>query len=254
MRVSRLLVSTCVAACAASTAGAVLARDRDDNDRNGSGAFRFTPLPTSAVCGPPGGNGAFPNERPFVLPPGFSQQVIAREGDGGAPDNFDMNTLNETGRQAGRFLYRTHETVGEPSAAEPSAVSVTDLRTGITRVLAQPVQWNRVDGIVWTPWRTLLIGEEMRPGRVPSTPEPTVPQAQAGLIYEVDPVTGASVASRRSARRRTKAFASTRAATSTASRKPGQRRWSTERRVPAGTSSSSHRIGRAISRVVSCTR
>ena len=194
MRVSRLLVSTCVAACAASTAGAVLARDRDDNDRNGSGAFRFTPLPTSAVCGPPGGNGTFPNERPFVLPPGFSQQVIAREGDGGAPDNFDMNTLNETGRQAGRFLYRTHETVGEPSAAEPSAVSVTDLRTGITRVLAQPVQWNRVDGIVWTPWRTLLIGEEMRPGRVPSTPDPTVPQAQAGLIYEVDPVTGASVA------------------------------------------------------------
>jgi uncharacterized protein len=157
------------------------------DSRHGHASFRFEPLPASAVC-IPGGLGSAPNEQPFVLPEGFVQTVIAREGDGGAPDNFDMNTLNETGRQAGRFLYRTHETL------ENGAVSVTNLRTGLTRVLAQRADWNRLDGIVWTPWHTLLIGEEMRPERQPSLPDPTVPQALAGLVYEVDPRTGASVA------------------------------------------------------------
>ena len=51
-----------------------------------------------------------------------------------------------------------------------------------------------MDGIVWTPWRTLLTAEEMRPERQPSLPDPTVPQAQAGLVYEIDPHTGATVA------------------------------------------------------------
>ena len=157
------------------------------NSGRGHNSFRFEPLPSSAAC-IPGGVGTAPNEQPFVLPPGFIQTIIAREGDGGAPDNFDMNTLNETGRQAGRFLYRTHETTTN------GAVTVTDLRTGITRVLAQRLDWNRVDGIVWTPWRTLLIGEEMRPERLPSLPDPTVPQALAGLMFEVDPQTGASIA------------------------------------------------------------
>jgi len=39
----------------------------------------------------------------------------------------------------------------------------------------------------------LLTGEEMRPGRLPSVPDPRVPQAQAGLMYELDPVTGEDV-------------------------------------------------------------
>jgi hypothetical protein len=99
-----------------------------------------------------------------------------------------MNTLNETGPHAGRFLYRSHET---PANGQ---VSVTDLETGVTRVLVPRADWNRMDGIVWTPWGTLLTAEEMRPERQPSTPDPTVPQAQAGLVYEVDPVTGEAVA------------------------------------------------------------
>ena len=48
-----------------------------------------------------------------------------------------------------------------------------------------------MDGIVWTPWRTLLATEEMRPERQPSTPDPDKPQAQAGLVYESNPETGA---------------------------------------------------------------
>jgi hypothetical protein len=156
------------------------------NDSPG-GRLSFEPLAASAAC-VPGGVGAFPDEQPFVLPPGFVQTIIAREGDGGSTDNWDMNTLNETGPHAGRYLYRSHET---PTDGQ---VSVTDLETGTTRVLARRVDWNRLDGIVWTPWRTLLVAEEMRPERQPSLPDPVFPQARAGLVYEVDPVSGANVA------------------------------------------------------------
>jgi secreted PhoX family phosphatase len=151
-----------------------------------SGPFQFTPLPSSAAC-VPGGAGTFPAEQPFLLPPGFVQTVVAREGDGGTSDQWDMHTLNETGPHAGRFLYRTHEM---PTNA---MVSVTDLETGETRVLAQRIYWDRLDGAVWTPWGTLVIGEEMRPGRQPSVQDPRVPQALAGLMYELDPVTGEDV-------------------------------------------------------------
>ncbi len=70
--------------------------------------------------------------------------MLAREGDGGATDNWDMNTLNETGPFAGQFLFRSHETLAN------GQVSVTDLQTGLTRVLVERADWNRMDGIVWT--------------------------------------------------------------------------------------------------------
>jgi len=126
--------------------------------------FQFEPLASSAAC-TIGGAGAFPLEQPFVLPPGFQQTIIAREGDGGSTDNWDMNTLNETGPHAGRFLYRSHETL------QAGQISVTDLQTGLTRVLVARPDWNRMDGMVWTPWGTLLTAEEMRPERLPSTPD-----------------------------------------------------------------------------------
>jgi hypothetical protein len=183
MRARTLVLIACIVPCAAATAVMIASGDDDDRSR----AFSFTPLTTSAAC-VPGGAGVFPNERPFVLPPGFTQFVFAREGDGGAPDNWDMNTQNESGPQAGRFLYRTHETPTN------GAVTVTDLTTGVTRVLVQRIDWNRMDGIVWTPWGTILADEEMRPERLPSLPDPTVPQALAGLVYEINPRTGAAVA------------------------------------------------------------
>ena len=151
-----------------------------------SGQFQFSPLPTSAAC-VPGGAGTFPVEQPFLLPEGFVQTVIAREGDGGTIDNWDMHSLNESGPGAGRFLYHSHEVL------TGGMVSVTDLSSGETRVLAQRVYWDRLDGLVWTPWNTLLTGEEMRPERQPSVPDPRVPQAQAGLMYEIDPSTGEDV-------------------------------------------------------------
>src|SRR3954471_22534690 len=131
MRAHSLLLGGSLAAAAAAAAGsAVLAGAADNDSGSRHRAFHFTPLAASAPC-VPGGGGTYPNEQPFLLPPGFSQEIIAREGDGQSTDNWDMNTLNETGRQAGRFLYRTHEVV------ERGQVTVTDLRTRTTRVLAQ---------------------------------------------------------------------------------------------------------------------
>jgi secreted PhoX family phosphatase len=83
-----------------------------------------------------------------------------------------MTTLNENGNQAGRYLYRTHE------VGSNGAVSVTDLWTGETRILAQQANWGRLDGIAWSPWATLLIAEE-RTG---------------GLVYELDGLTGEATA------------------------------------------------------------
>lgn len=141
----------------------------------GTGQFQFQPLAASAAC-TPGGDPA----SPFVLPPGYRQTVLASEPE--FPDNPDMNTQNETGPQAGRYLYRSHE------VGSNGAVTVTDLLEGSTSVLAQRPDWERLDGIVWSPWGTVITAEETGQAALP---DPRVPQAQAGLAYEIDPQTGA---------------------------------------------------------------
>ncbi len=157
---------------------------------------RFDPLTASAPCtGVPGGRFA----EPFALGGGYFQQVIAEETDviGTAPnagpseDLWDMNTQNEFGRDAGRYVYRTHEVAAAAAGAAPraaggAAVTVTDLATGVTRTLAERNDWERFDGIVWTPWGTILAAEEVVNQ---SARDPHVPQATGGLVYElfVDP-------------------------------------------------------------------
>jgi hypothetical protein len=180
MFIQRLALPVAAIACVAVVYGTFVVHGAD---RASGGTFQFTPLPASAICTP-----GRPDDQQFILPPGYTQLVIAREGDGGSTDEWDQNTLNETGAQAGRFLYRAHE------VSRNAQVTVTDLRTGTTRILAQRQDWNRLDPAFWTPWRTLLTAEELRRGRVPFDPDPAVPQALAGLVYEIDPATGAAVA------------------------------------------------------------
>jgi secreted PhoX family phosphatase len=135
----------------------------------------FVPLESSAQCTAGGNVAALLN-----LPDGYSQEVIASEPD--YLDVPDMNTLNETGPQAGRFLYHPHE------LGSNGGVSVTDLWTGETRVLVRRADWEALDPIVWTPWGTILFAEE-RTASSRQFPDPDFPAAKAGLVYELDPAT-----------------------------------------------------------------
>ena len=139
-------------------------------DRGGEGgALRFDPLAQSAVCTVSGGDPV----NPLLLSTGLTQSIIAREPD--YPNAPDMITTNETGPQAGRYLY-------QPSEGSVGAVSVTDLVTGETKVIAQRADWEEMDPIVWTPWGTLLVGEETG---AQAKKDPQYPNAIGGLMYEL---------------------------------------------------------------------
>src|SRR5258707_14919070 len=139
-----------IAACSAedptvapSPASAHLAAAKD----GAVGGFQFASLASSAVC-TVGGSAT----QPFVLPSGFTQTNIASEPDYG--DVPDMNTVNENGQRAGRYLYQAHE------LGSNGSVSVVDLLTGATKTIAQRADWEALDPTAWTPWGTLLIAEE----------------------------------------------------------------------------------------------
>lgn len=143
---------------------------------------QFEPLASSSACtGAPAGREA----DPFVVPSGYDQTVFAEE-DPALEDLWDMHTQNEYGVDAGRYVYRTHEVGGQPAGDEPAkgaggGLSVTDLKTGATRMLIERSDFERFDGLVFTPWGTLLAAEEVTEA---DFRDPTVPQAEAGLVYE----------------------------------------------------------------------
>jgi len=154
---------------------------------SGSGSFQYEPITAFT-----GVDACFPSatytDEVFQLPAGYSQTVIGRQSDlttMNAEVNFDMLTLNETGPQAGRYLYRTHE------VGQWAALSVTDLWTGTNSMVAERQDWEAFDGLVWTPHGTILMAEERI---VQSFPDPDYPNVQRGLIYEYFPSTGAIVA------------------------------------------------------------
>jgi hypothetical protein len=107
---------------------------------------------------------------------GFSQSIIASEPS--FADAIDMNTQNENGPQSGRYLYR-------PSEGSIGEVSVTDLTNNTTKRFAFRADWESMDPTVWTPWGTLLVGEEVNAPA--SRPDPDYPNAKAGLVYELVP-------------------------------------------------------------------
>ena len=147
-----------------------------------SGPMGFTPIAGSAGYAD-GTSGSWDPAAPWNVPSRFEQELVSGEltdrcgGAGlnvyGSPldDWEDMNTVNETGAQAGRYLYRTHEVrLGTPGADATypggGAVSVVDLRTCEARVIAQDPTYTALDGIRWTPWGTVLFAEETDGGRL----------------------------------------------------------------------------------------
>jgi hypothetical protein len=135
------------------------------------GGFTFKPIDGSADAAD------FNPAAPWKLPKGYTQTVVSDEealniyttptweNDGVPQSNdwHDMNTVNESGTMAGRFMYRTHEVRDHEDGG---AVSVVDLKTGNSKVLAQDPSWTALDGIRWTPWGTVLFAEETDGGRL----------------------------------------------------------------------------------------
>ena len=164
----------------------------DVSESNASSFANFDALANQAACvAPPATLAGFATYQPFNLPAGYSQTIVSDEVTDFAPvagsgaDLPDMLTLNETGPNAGRYVYRTHE------VGSNGAVTRTDLWTGETTLVAQATHYEALDGIVWTPWGTVLFAEERI---VASFRDPAVPNAVGGLVYEFDPRTGLTVA------------------------------------------------------------
>ena len=156
MNKNYLLASAITAALAFSVAA------HADHKKN---SFNFKPLKESA------NSADWDATAPWKLPKGFTQTVVSDESDlniydGGRDDWHDMNVVNETGPDAGRYLYRTHELRLPGSLPEGGALSVVDLKTGETRLLASDPTWNALDGIRWTPWGTIVFAEETTGGRL----------------------------------------------------------------------------------------
>ena len=118
--------------------------------------------------------------RPGSFPKAIVQSIVSDETDLDiyvANDWNDMNTVNETGKHAGRYLYRTHEVRGGAigndgnsariDGGSGGAVSVVDLKTGVAKEVVGRADWEALDGIVWTPWQTVLFAEEAGTRRVP---------------------------------------------------------------------------------------
>jgi len=128
------------------------------------GGFVFKPIDESANAAD------WDPAAPWKLPRSYTQTVVSDETalnifDGGRDDWPDMNTVNETGLMAGRFLYRTHELRYPDNQPEGGTVSVVDLETGETTILAQDPSYDALDGIRWSPWGTVVFAEETEGGR-----------------------------------------------------------------------------------------
>ncbi len=93
--------------------------------------------------------------------PAFQQRSIADRSTvlaTGVPNSgvWDMNTVNETGRQDGRFLFTVFE-------SDQAGVQRIDLHTGVAETLwYSPSQFGHVafDAAYWTPWGTFITAEE----------------------------------------------------------------------------------------------
>lgn len=175
---TKSLLATAIAAVVASAAFA---------DTSVNGPMAFDPIAGSAypeLTADP----TILTSAPWVIPQGYTQFIVSDENDlniYAGSDLNDMNTVNETGKHAGRYLYRTHEVRPDDEnlgAYTGGAVSVVDLKTGEAKVVVQRKDWEALDGLLWTPWGTLLFAEETSEALFT---DPDFPAASRGLLYEM---------------------------------------------------------------------
>ena len=116
----------------------------------------FTPLPASVI------GGSLPESKPLLLSsPRFQQRTLSANDLGPLNsgvklgDNWDMNTLNENGPTAGRYLFHPYET-------GTAGVMRLDRSTGqgVSIVPEGTQGFVNGDASRWTPFGTYLTGEE----------------------------------------------------------------------------------------------
>jgi len=143
----------------------------------------FTALPGNVAAG------SLPETAPLQLSsPFFSQKVLADrntqlglgESNSG---NWDMITANETGTDAGRYLYAPFETGA-------GGVQRTDLWTGVTKTIVASGTQGFVSGDFsrWTPWGTYMTAEESwgtnsSKGRLFEVTNPLADTASADFVH-----------------------------------------------------------------------
>jgi len=165
----KTILSAVVAATLTASFGSVAS----DHGHYGHKSFKFKALEESANAAD------WDTATPWKLPKGYTQTVISDESalniyPEGRDDWHDMNVVNETGPEAGRYMYRTHEVrLGRGDDvvdAIGGTVSVVDLYTGESKIIAQEGGlengYTALDGIRWTPWGTVLFAEETAGGRL----------------------------------------------------------------------------------------
>lgn len=146
-------------------------------------AILFTPLPQSVTVG------SRPAAQPFLLPKGWTQKTLFtnqennlfRSGanrDGNS--NFDMIVQNETGPNAGRYLFTVNETAGGGLVRYDR---VTDTPVQLIEGSLNGVNYRSLDPVRWTPWGTIVIGEEVHNGRLIEIMNPL---AAPGSIVAID--------------------------------------------------------------------
>jgi secreted PhoX family phosphatase len=136
----------------------------------------FTPLNATAPTIP---SGSPLEATPFVLSsPNFRQQSISDRATQIAngyfnSGNWDMQTANETGPDAGRYLFTPFET-------STAGVQRLDRRTGKAVTLVHPGTHGFVAGDAsrWTPWGTYLTAEE-------SWSDPHQAASTKGRLFEI---------------------------------------------------------------------
>jgi len=128
-----------------------------------NGSMSFNPIAASAY-----GLEADPSiaTTPWVIPDGYVQSIVSDEADLNiyvANDWHDMSTVNETGKHAGRYMYRTHEVRGGAigndgnslriDGGSGGAVSVVDLKNGISKEVVGRADWESGSGCAASPGR-----------------------------------------------------------------------------------------------------
>lgn len=155
-----------------------------------AGAINFTPLNTSGVLNAPNVG----ESSPFLLAGGYSQGVIVDQlnvfttgytpgavGGGARWGNWDMLSLNETGPDAGRYMFIPHEINGQ-------GVSRYDFQTNTMVNLAanNTVLNSRLDPSRWTPWGTVIAGDESQGGSIFEIQNPLAAPAAVTSVRRLD--------------------------------------------------------------------